>query len=44
MLPAGIHHLAWDGRDDAGRPLSAGVYLYRLVTERGMVTRRMVLR
>lgn len=25
-LPAGSHRIAWDGRDEAGRPVPAGVY------------------
>lgn len=29
-LPAGEHQLTWDGRDAQGRPVAAGVYLYRL--------------
>ncbi len=29
-LPLGEHALTWDGRDDAGRSLPSGVYLYRL--------------
>lgn len=29
-LPAGSHARAWDGADDAGRPLPPGVYLARL--------------
>jgi len=29
-LPAGRHEARWDGRDAAGRPVSAGVYLARL--------------
>jgi FlgD Ig-like domain len=29
-LPAGFHEIAWDGRDDQGRLVAAGVYLYRL--------------
>ena len=32
---AGEHRLAWDGRDDAGRMLPAGVYLVRVVTSDG---------
>ena len=28
--PAGSHTVTWDGRDEAGRAVSAGVYLYRL--------------
>jgi glucose/arabinose dehydrogenase len=31
-LPAGTHVMRWDGRDDAGEPVPAGVYLARLVT------------
>jgi hypothetical protein len=30
VLEAGTHVVRWDGRNDAGRPLSSGVYLYRL--------------
>ena len=29
-LPAGPHWLQWDGRDDSGTPVEAGVYFYRL--------------
>ena len=29
-LPAGVHPTAWDGRDDAGRPVAGGVYFIRL--------------
>lgn len=32
VLPAGPHELEWDGRDDAGRQVPPGVYLYRLRT------------
>ena len=34
---AGQHELRWDGRDDAGRPASAGVYFVRV--ESGSVSR-----
>jgi agmatine deiminase len=27
---AGVHEIPWDGKDDAGRPLPSGTYLYRL--------------
>ncbi len=30
LLPAGFHEIAWDGRDEQGRAVAAGVYLYRL--------------
>ena len=40
---AGRHRLAWDGRDSEGRPLASGVYLYRLVTTEGVLTRKLIL-
>lgn len=40
MLGAGRHEQAWDGRDDAGGAVGAGVYLVRLqVGERGLARR-----
>ena len=29
---AGVYRAAWDGRDELGRPVGTGVYLYRLET------------
>ncbi len=29
----GLHGVAWDGKDDGGRRVASGVYLYRLETE-----------
>ncbi len=40
---AGIHRLHWDGRDHQGRPLASGIYLYRLVTAEGVLTRKLML-
>ena len=40
---AGYHRLHWDGRDDEGRPLGTGVYLYRLVTDERILTRKLTL-
>ena len=41
---AGFHRLRWDARDDRGRPLASGVYIYRLVTsETGAHTRKLTL-
>ncbi len=31
-LAAGVHHRAWDGRDDAGASVGTGVYVARAVT------------
>ena len=40
---AGYHRLHWDGRDDAGRSVASGMYLYRLVTVEGVLTRKLIL-
>ena len=40
---AGFHRRHWDGRDDQGRLLASGVYLYRLVTADGAHTRKLTL-
>ena len=40
---AGTHRLNWDGRDDQGRPLGSGMYVYRLVTAAGAETRKLTL-
>jgi hypothetical protein len=39
----GRHALRWDGRDTAGRAVSAGVYFVRLETEAKTVTRKIAL-
>jgi len=39
----GRHHVIWDGRNDAGRPVAAGIYFCRLETGRHVATRRMVI-
>jgi len=40
--PAGPQAASWDGRDAAGRPLGAGLYLVRLSTPWGVRTARLV--
>ncbi len=42
-FPAGRHETSWDGRDAAGRGVPAGVYVARLASPDGTVTRRLVL-
>ena len=42
-LQAGFHRIHWDGRDDAGRALASGVYLYRLVSSGRVLTRKLTL-
>ena len=40
---AGQHAVIWTGQDSAGRQLPSGTYLYRLVTDDEMLTRKLVL-
>jgi flagellar hook assembly protein FlgD len=40
---SGDHHVRWSGKDDRGRTLASGVYWYRLTTDFGVRTRRLVL-
>jgi len=40
---SGLHSVVWDGRDDEGREVSAGVYLYLLAGPGIEESRRMVL-
>ena len=39
---AGAYELTWDGRDDSGRTLASGVYLYQLTVGSVAQTKRMV--
>lgn len=43
VLPAGAGSATWDGRDDAGRPVAAGVYFARLEADGVRLQRKMVL-
>ena len=43
LQQAGYHRLHWDGRDAAGRSVASGTYLYRLVTDEVVLTRKLVL-
>lgn len=40
---AGEHEVTWDGRDVSGEPVASGVYLYRLTTDNGTLSRKMLL-
>jgi hypothetical protein len=40
---AGDYDLAWDGRDDRGTAVAAGVYFYRLSSGSETLTRKMIL-
>jgi flagellar hook assembly protein FlgD len=39
----GQYSVAWDGNDDYGRQLSAGIYFYRLESSAGKLSRKAVL-
>ncbi len=39
----GAHTLGWDGRDEAGRKVASGIYVYRLATAAGTVKRKAVV-
>ncbi|UCC78828.1 MAG: immune inhibitor A [Candidatus Zixiibacteriota bacterium] len=42
-IEAGEHTVIFDGKDDSGNPISAGIYFYRMKTETASLTRKMVL-
>ncbi|MCK4578622.1 MAG: Ig-like domain-containing protein, partial [Candidatus Marinimicrobia bacterium] len=42
-LDPGRHSIIWDGRDDHGRQVAAGMYIYRLVTPSASLARKMLL-
>jgi flagellar hook assembly protein FlgD len=42
-LTAGYHKAVWDATDDLGRPLSGGLYIYRINTGEYSKTMKMVL-
>jgi len=42
-MQQGVHSVVWDGKDDAGNPVAAGVYVYRLATSGVVETKKMIL-
>lgn len=42
-MPAGNHHIAWDGKNDGGLAVSSGIYYGRLITPAGIRVCRMTL-
>ena len=41
--PAGTHSITWNAANQNGQPLSAGVYLYQMISKDFVQTRKMVL-
>ncbi len=42
-LPAGRHEAVWNGRDDSGRSVASGVYVYEVASGTARQSRRMIL-
>ncbi|MDG5815711.1 autotransporter-associated beta strand repeat-containing protein [Chitinispirillales bacterium ANBcel5] len=42
LMAPNFHQVVWDGRNEAGQPVSAGQYLYRIRTDRFVKTRKMI--
>ena len=42
-MTAGVKVVDWDGLDNAGNPVSGGVYFYRIQAEDISISRKMVL-
>lgn len=40
---SGAHKITWDGKDDFGKQVSAGIYFYRLKGEKISITKKMLL-
>jgi len=40
---AGVHQVIWNGTNDSGRPLSAGLYFYQLRSGKSVQTKKMFL-
>lgn len=43
VRPVGTHSVAWDATNQEGRPVPAGVYLYRLRLGKKTITRQMIV-
>ena len=43
ILPAGVHRVRWDGRNEAGQSVASGSYFYRLEADGFRLTRKVIL-
>lgn len=41
--PAGKYHIQWNGHNDIGKPISAGMYFYQLQTQSKIETHKIIL-
>lgn len=41
--PAGYYEIVWDGKDDAGKDLASGVYVYRMKVGKNIKSKKMLL-
>jgi len=39
--PAGVNAVVWDGKDQSGKEVSSGIYIYRLQTGEFMQSRKL---
>jgi hypothetical protein len=39
----GTHNVTWNGQDESGKPVSAGIYFYRLQTGNSGIARKMIV-
>lgn len=42
-MKAGVHTVTWDGRDENGKTMAAGIYFYRLVAGNNKAIKKLVL-
>ena len=40
---SGSHSITWDGKDDQGKTVSSGLYMYKLITSNQQISKKMLL-
>lgn len=40
---SGSHSVAWDGKDDENKPVCSGLYLYKLITNDQVISKKMLI-